>query len=171
MSSNLLKPVALSALLALAGCGFTPLYGGDAGATAAAQLDTVAVQNIPERPGQILRESLQTQFYVAGAPVQERYALSVTYTVTPSAIGILEDTASTRTRYTAKAMWTLSPIGTPAQVLAKGTATAMNAEDVIDQQYFAADLQTNTVNQQLADEIATDITAQLTAWFRTHPQA
>src|SRR5579862_3106634 len=92
LSSNP-RRFALLALLALSGCGFTPLYGGDAGGDASAQLGEVAVNNIPERPGQMLRISLETKLHVNGAPVTELYALSVSYGIVTSDIGVLQDSS------------------------------------------------------------------------------
>jgi LPS-assembly lipoprotein len=157
-------------LFALAGCGFTPLYGQGGSGGVAQRLDTVAVGNIPERPGQMLRESLETQLHTAGAPDRELYSLAVTYTINTAGIGVQQDTASTRNRLTATANWVLSPIGGGAP-LATGTATTENAANVIDQQYFALTLETSTINQQLADTIAAQITSQVAAYFNTHPGA
>ncbi|MBU6418779.1 MAG: hypothetical protein KGQ79_03530 [Proteobacteria bacterium] len=165
------KSFAAFALLALSGCGFAPLYGGAQGQAATAGLDTVQVQNIPNRTGQMLRETLQQQLYTDGAPTTELYSLSVSYTINQNLIGIQEDSSSTRDRFNATAIWKLTPIGNPNQVLASGNATAMDALNVIDQQYFASNLETETVNQQLANEIAGQITTQLAAWFRAHPSS
>ena len=147
------------------------MYGGDDGATASAKLDEVDVRNIPERPGQLLRQSLETQLHAAGAPSSELYALNVTYSVTSIGIGVQEDTSVTRNRFTATAKWTLTPIGDPSKTLASGMTTAMDAENIIDQQYFALTLESETVNRQLADMVAAQITAQVAAWFRAHPDA
>ncbi len=166
MSLNL-KPLPL--LLALAGCGFTPLYGGTD--NVAGKLDTVAVQNIPERSGQVLRLSLETQLHTAGAPTAELYSLNVSYTVAESAIGVLQDTATTRNRLTASASWSLAPIGNPGTPLASGNVTTETAENIIDQQYFALTLEDTTVNQELADQIAAQITDQVAAYFKTHPES
>lgn len=165
------KLLALVSLLGLAGCGFAPLYGGDAGADASARLDEVAVQNIPERPGQILRLSLETKLHADGAPQAELYALTVSYFVGTSGIGVEQDSAATRNRMSATAIWTLTPIGNPGQALLRGTATAQDAANIIDQQYFALDLENDTINQHLADTVAGEITTQIGAWFRAHPNA
>ncbi len=158
-------------MLALAGCGFTPLYGGGKGQATSARLDEVAVQTIPDRTGQLLRQSLQVKLHAAGAPVTELYTLKVSYDIAQSAIGVLEDTATTRNRFVAHASWTLAPIGAPDKPLVTGEATAMDADNVIDQQYFAVSLETETVDRQLADEISAQIASQLAVWFRTHPDA
>lgn len=159
------------AALSLSGCGFTPLYGGPQGTNASAALETVQVQNIPDRTGQILRLTLQQNLYRNGPPVQALYLLSVGYSISATGEGIQADSSTTRTRFTATAQWSLSPIGQPSRILTSGGATAMNAINVIDQQYFAGTLETQTVNQQLANEISTQITAQLMAWFRVHPSS
>ncbi len=165
------KLAAFAALLILAGCGFSPLYGGGAGGETSAQLGQIAVSNIPERPGQMLRISLQTQLHAGGAPVTEIYALNVNYSIATTDLGVLQDTATTRFQLTATAKWTLTPIGDPQHPLASGTATGMDAGNIIDQQYFAVDMETDTMNQHLADTIAAQITSELAAWFHAHPNA
>ncbi len=168
MSSNLKF---LPLLLALASCGFTPLYGTADNTSVATQLDTVEVQNIPDRPGQLLRQSLQDQLYTAGAPTVQHYILNVNYSIASQGIGIQQDTAVTRNRFIATASWSLAPIGTPGAALTSGQASTEDAENVIDQQYFALTLESTTINQQLANTIAAQITAQLAAYFKTHPAA
>jgi len=173
-SSSKLKALAILASLAgLTACGFTPLYGdnGTSSPSVQQQMDTVSVGIIPDRPGQLLRQSLQDQLYVAGEPTQELYLLSVKYNIFSESIGIQQDTSSTRQRFTATASWALAPIGNPQQPLAKGLASTEDALNIIDQQYFQITLETNTINQQLADEIAAQISAQVAAYFKTHPGA
>ena len=173
MSSNR-KALACLAALSLAGCGFTPLYGNSgpaAGATVQQQMDEVAVGIIPDRTGQLLRQSLQDQLQVAGAPSQELYTLSVTYNIAEQGIGVQQDTSTTRNRFIATASWSLSPIGSPQTPLIKGQASTEDALNIIDQQYFAPTLETSTVDQQLATEIAAQISTQVAAYFKTHPDA
>lgn len=159
------------ALLALSGCGFTPLYGQSGDSSVAQKLDTVTVANIPERTGQLLRLSLETQLHTAGAPTTELYNLSVVYSIGINAIGIQADSSYTRNRYIASANWRLTPIGDPTTPIATGAASTEDAENIIDQQYFAVQLEADTVNQQLADMIASQITSQVAAYFKTHPNS
>ncbi len=166
MSLNLKAPLLL---LALSACGFTPLYGGDS--APAARLDMVHIANIPERAGQVLRLTLETDMHAAGAPDVERYNLTVSYAIGETGLGVQTDTSTTRNRFNGTATWSLTPIGSPATTLVSGTATAATAENIIDQQYFAVTLENDTVNQQLADEIAAQITSQVAAYFKTHPAA
>jgi LPS-assembly lipoprotein len=169
--SRVPEALLLCCLLALTGCGFTPLYAGQAGADVQQQMDEVAVGIIPDRTGQMLRDSLEAQLQVAGAPVQQRYLLSVSYNILTEQIGLQQDTSATRNRFIATASWTLSPIGSPQQPLVKGQATTENAQNIIDEQYFAQELGANTINQQLADEIASQISSQIAAYFKIHRSA
>ena len=176
MSSNRKPRLTGLALLCLAaaslsGCGFSPLYA-NSGADGSVQnkMDEVSVGLIPDRPGQLLRQSLQTQLQTAGAPTQELYLLSVNYSIAEQDIGIQADTSSTRNRYTAVAIWSLAPIGNPQQPLTQGQATTQDALNIIDQQYFAISLETNTINQQLADEIAAQIATQVARIFQNTPE-
>lgn len=165
------KSFAALALLALSGCGFSPLYGGAQGEASSAKMQAVAVQNIPERTGQMLRLNLEQQLHTDGQPVTELYSLSVSLSINQTGEGIQEDNSNTRTRFDAHAHWRLTPIGDPEKTLASGNATAMDAMNIIDQQYFASTLETDTVNRQLTNQIAGQITTQIAAWFRTHPNS
>ncbi len=171
-SRNLPPLAALACLASLTACGFTPLYGDNSSdANVEQQMDEVSVGIIPDRPGQLLRQALQDQLQVAGAPTRQLYQLSVSYSIISQATGIQEDTSATRERFTASASWALAPIGNPQNPLAKGGASTEDALNIIDQQYFQITLETNTVNQQLANEIAAQISAQVAAYFKTHPNA
>lgn len=168
---SLRRILAAAALLALGGCGFTPLYGDSGGDQpgVAQRLDEVDVQNIPERPGQMLRDQLEDQLHAAGAPSTELYTLAVSFSVNEQNSGVQADSSVTYNRFVATAGWTLAPIGAPSATLAKGTASTEDQINVINQQYFALTLEQNTVNQQIADELAQQIDTQVAAYFRTHP--
>jgi LPS-assembly lipoprotein len=163
------KFLGLVLLAGLSGCGFAPMYGGSA--DVAGPLDEISVANIPERNGQVLRLALENQLQVAGAPVKQLYTLNVTYGVGQADIGTQQDSSATRIRFSGAASWTLTPIGNPGVTLTKGQASTLDALNIVDQQYFAATLETNTVDQQMANEIAAQITTQLGAYFKAHPQA
>ncbi len=156
-------------MLGLGGCGFAPLYGGAAGGDVAAQLEQVKIADIPDRTGQLLQQSLEAQMQIDGAPVSQLYLLSVNYNIDEQGVGIQQDTSTTRNRFVATAKWTLAPIGQPNTVLVKGQATTEDAENIIDNQYFTTELEGSTVDRQLADEIAGQITGQVAVWFRAHP--
>jgi LPS-assembly lipoprotein len=166
LSSN--RALALAALLALGGCGFAPLYGG--GEEVQASLDEVKVAPIADRPGQQLRQAIEDEMQVAGNPTQQLYLLTVNYGLNQQGIGVQADSATTRVRFIANATWRLSPIGQPGVALASGQASTEDALNVIDQQYFAQTLETNTVDGQVANEIAGQIVQQVSIYFKAHPE-
>lgn len=77
-------------LLALPGCGFHPLYGsnGPAAGPAREGLGLIAVAIIPERAGQLLRQSLQARLDHGDAPPAKRFDLAVSFSFAADAIGI-----------------------------------------------------------------------------------
>jgi len=166
------KLLAFLALTSLAGCGFSPLYG-DAGtsSTVADKLAEVQVQNIPERTGQMLRESIEQQLYANGSPTTQLYVLTVSYSIGEQGVGIQQDTSVTRNRFIATANWTLAAVGTPGVPIATGLASTEDAQNIIDQQYFALTLETTTIDQQLADQIGQQISSQVAVYFKSHPKA
>jgi LPS-assembly lipoprotein len=144
----------------LAGCGFQPVYmptaSGKPG-VAQRELAAVFVNVISDRPGQLLRQSLQERLERGATGVAQLYDLSVSYGIGGEDIAIQPDNSSTYTRLVARASWTL---------LTQGAARAADDVNVIDEQYFAADLGNEFASQRLADQVADQITLQLAAYFR-----
>lgn len=158
-------------LLALAGCGFHPLYGGGPHGTAVeSRLDEIDVGLIPNRQGQLLRQALEAELQRAGAPSYYRYHLKVDYYWSAQTLGIQADSSSTRTRYIAHAKWTLTPEGDRSRIIAKGFTQAMDAVNNIVNQNFAGTLDLGVLRHRFAKRIARQITQQLAIHFRNHPE-
>ncbi len=159
---------AILPLTALTACGFQPVYmptaSGKPG-VAQRELAAVSVGIIPDRPGQLLRQALQQRMASDGGG-QRRYDLRVTYWIAGEGVSILSDSSATRLRLTAYANWTLVSNDTAQVRLTNGQARAIDAMNVFDQQFFALDLQNETVQQRLAEQVAEQITTQLALWFR-----
>lgn len=69
---------ALLTLCLLAGCGFTPMYGSASTANkhqVQSALNNIAIENIPDREGQYLRNRLIDRFYTGGEPANPAYTL------------------------------------------------------------------------------------------------
>lgn len=158
--------VALGSAALLAGCGFQPVYmptaTGQPG-PAERELAAIHVNLIPDRPGQELRQDLQERFG-SDSGGSSRYNLSVNFSVSGEGIGILPSTIATRIRLIANATWTLTtPEGTR---ITNGSARALDGFNVLDQQYFASDMDNEVLAGQLASNIADQITMQLASYFR-----
>ena len=158
----------LMVALLLPGCGFRPLYGSDGGASGGATHDLamIDVALIPNRSGQLLRQSLQQRLYGPGddAPAKE-YQLSVSLAVAGEAIGEQADSSVTRLRQFGSANWTLKKLDPTQTFVASGLARSLDGVNIIDDQFFAADIEGETVARRMADTLAEQITIQLAAYF------
>jgi len=153
----------------LTGCGFQPVYmptaSGQAG-PAQRELAAVNVNLIPERPGQLLRQALQDRFGSDAYGTVNRYDLAVGFSIAGEGIGVQADTTVSRIRLTGTASWTLTARDAGHTLLTRGSARAMDAFNILDQQYFAADLDTEAVQKRLAQALADQIALQLAVYFR-----
>ena len=160
--------LSLGASAALTGCGFQPIYMRTAsGEPGPAQRDLAAVNVaiIPDRPGQLLRQELQARFGSDAGDTPARYRLAVSYSIAGQGINILQSSIPTRMRMIGTASWTLTAVdGGPA--VTSGSAKAVDGFDILDQQYFAADLSTEQTQKRLASQLANEITVQLAVFFR-----
>jgi hypothetical protein len=162
------RGVCVGLALTLGGCGFQPVYMPTAsGKPGAAQRDlsSVFVEIIPERPGQLLRQALQERFGDdSGTPAS--YNLRVAFGVTGEGIAIETDSIATRIRLQGTATWSLIGHDEKHTTLIKGSARALDAVNIFDSQYFAADLEVEAEEKRIAENVATQIELQLAAWFQ-----
>lgn len=164
--------VAGAMLAMVPGCGWQPVYGGArAGAPGAAQvgLSETSVALIPERSGQLLRQALQARFDRGGTGSGQRYLLAVSsFVISPESIGIQRDNTTSRVRLVGTAAWSLVALGPQRRTLTSGHIREVDGYNVIDQQYFAADLEDQMVQRRIAEAIAERITLQVAGYFRQH---
>jgi len=166
--------LALGAGAALAGCGFQPVYmptaSGEPG-PAQRELAAINVNLLPDRPGMLLRQALQERFEGAGSAVARRYDLAVNFTISGTAVGIQHDNTVTRTRLIGRASWTLAAEDLAHTKITSGSALAADAENNFDTQFFASDLENETIQKRLAEALADQITLQLASFFRKRAAA
>lgn len=160
------------ALGGLAGCAPHPLYapgafGNDtAGPSVQAQLRQVQVPLLSDRTGQVFREALQARLEGGEEPTVMRYNLAVSFNVTQVGLGIQGDSTITYVRFIATAPWSLTSQDDPDhKVLVSNTAQAADDLNSFDNQPFGQELETNVVNQRLANAIADQIVTRLAHYF------
>ena len=162
-------------LLALARCGWQPVYAtrSDGVAGPAEQgLASTSITLMPERSGQLLRQALQTRFDRAGSGAAKLYDLTAQFSVAGEAINIDQNTSiPSRLRFVGTASWSLVSRDAQRKTLTSGVARAMDGLNFYDQQFFAADMQSEAVQRRLAGAVADQITLQLAAWFNHHAAA
>ena len=155
-----------------AACGFQPVYrsaSGD-GPGPSADLAAVEVKPIYERPGQLLREALKARL-ASDTGVPHRYDLQVAFSVAGEALGVLNSTQVTRVRLTGTATWALLARDPKQTRLTAGSERIIDGIDLFENQYFAADLDSEQVQRRIAEKMATNIATRLAVWFHQHPAA
>jgi LPS-assembly lipoprotein len=128
-----------------------PTASGQAG-PAQRELAAINVGLMPDRPGMLLRQALQDRFEGTGNVVTRRYDLA--------------DNTITRTRLIGRANWTLTAQDLAHTRITSGAAHATDAENNLDTQIFASDLENEVIQKRLAEALADQIALQLAAFFR-----
>ena len=159
---------------ALAGCGFRPLYAPTASGApgpAAAEMAAIYVPVFADRPGQLLRQELQQRFEGTGTGTAKRYELVASIAVNAEAIAIQRDSSSSRVRLIGSAPWVLRTLSLDHAVLAQGTSRTLDGYNILNQQFFAADLESEVVIRRVAASLADQISTQVGAFFLRRAEA
>ncbi len=168
------------ASVGLAGCGFRPVYapGGERSAAAdpAAepglrdQLASVRVGPIGERSGQMLRRSLQRQLEGLRPGTTARYDLAASITFQAEPLGYRRDGTATRVRYPAIGTWILATAAVPPVVVDRGTVRTIDAFNIPDLQFFAADASRDEMERRLVGELGDRIALAVAVSLRRRMQ-
>jgi LPS-assembly lipoprotein len=147
-----------AALLALAGCGFTPLYG--TGTPAAGMNGQVAVDVIDGAAGFVMRERLVTRLGPADAPTH-RLAVGAEF----ETIGVALTTESVTTRFNVigRAGYALVPLagGPPVLTGEVRAITGYSSPDLPAANAFATESAERDAFRRLARMLADDIVLRL----------
>jgi LPS-assembly lipoprotein len=156
----------------LSGCGFRPVYAPRDGHVdgAQAQLATIRVALMSERSGQLVQQALQARLD-HGEALAKRYELTVNFSMNVDVIGVQQDTSYTRLRMVGNAPWTLRTLDPTKAIIISGTARSLDGLNILDQQYFEADLAGEAATRRVAEAVADQITLQLASYFARNPTA
>jgi LPS-assembly lipoprotein len=152
----------------LAGCGFHPLYATDGSDDAI--LQSIYVEIIANRNGQLLRQALQQRLEGTDSTAEKRFTLTVYLAQTTGALGIQTNSTVTRMRDVGKATWVLNHSDPPGAKVTNGAVRALDGYDVLNEQFFYQDLEEEQTQRRLADALADQIVQALATYFRTHPK-
>jgi hypothetical protein len=84
-------------------------------------------------------------------------------------LGVQPDNSTTRNRDVGTATWSLHPAGDTTRKLAGGTVRSLDGYNIIDEQYFYADLQEEQTQHRLAEALADQIVLGIALYFRKNP--
>jgi LPS-assembly lipoprotein len=161
-----------AAALTLSACGFRPLYGDTANRPAVTeQLAAVAVGPVPDRAGQIYRNSLERLLAGEGRGNPGRYRLDSAIRITETGLAINED--ATASRYNVRVAVTYRLIAPNAgenktdRLLADGTVTQINGYDQISAPYATLVSRQDAIERAL-QEAAREVHTRLAIYFDQH---
>jgi LPS-assembly lipoprotein len=156
---RLAAALALPAALALAGCGFTPMYAQPGVSNGAAHIQVVAPRG---RIGYLLGENLDDDFGRAKgeAPL---YRLDVVLTELRQPHGINANDVAQRYEFDLRVAYTLTEIAT-GKTVHTGTIFSNISYDSVSQPY-AGIAAAEDVQNRLAADAAQKVSVQVAAWL------
>ncbi len=130
------RAVLVCLLLALAACGYRPLYGerGPDNVSVADELALVRIESIPDRIGQQMYNMLRERLNPYGKPADPKYVLSVTLLETRERLFLEKDETATRTNLTLKANFVLRRVS-DGEVVATGLSRTVSSYDILSSQF------------------------------------
>ncbi|MGE4351129.1 MAG: LPS assembly lipoprotein LptE [Bdellovibrionales bacterium] len=158
------KRFVITSLLLMSACGFTPIYGSHGGQTGVVSkaLSTVAIENISDRNGQILRNKLIDRMYIHGRPQHPTSHLAISIKSTEQGLGIQKDATTTRSQVNMIATFSLRD--EDGKLLHKGKAHAVASYSKLDAQYGTLASQHDAYERALG-EIGEQIVNNLSLYF------
>ena len=150
--------------LLFSACGFSPIYAsqGSGGEPVDKALSNVAIANIADRQGQILRNHLIDRMYFSGRPVHPDATLNVTVRSTESDLGIQKDATASRRELNMWADYTLN--ADDGRQLLKGKAHSVVSFSKLDAQYGTVAAQQNATERAL-NEMGEQIVNRLSLYY------
>jgi LPS-assembly lipoprotein len=155
---------ALLTPLAVAGCGWRPLYADAETGPADAELRAIRVDPIPERVGQRLALALRRSLNPDGVATPTRYVLHTTLAVSRADLGIQSQGLGTRGRVDVTANLTLLDLKTGGQLLGTSVHTA-DSFDIVANEY-ASIVAEEDARTRAAEELRQDIVDKLTLFMQ-----
>lgn len=159
-SRNAIPRIAVAALLAaglaLAGCGFRPLYGERSAASVSApELAAIQIDTIPNREGQLVRNALLDKMQPRGPAARPLYRLQVGVAIARESLGLRTDDTATRGSLTMSAGYTLIDLASGKPVM-NANSRAVSSYNILDSD-FATVISENDAIRRTANEVSEEI--------------
>ena len=143
-------------------CGYEPIYSKNANTNK--ELLSISVQNIKNRPGQILRNSLLNQLNPERERVITKYRLIVEISESKSSLAYRKDMSATRTDLEVTVNYLLKDIKN-GQILLKQDVKSISSFDVVESVY-ATLIAEKDVREKNLKVISNDIYTNLVIFFK-----
>src|SRR5438094_10616818 len=156
--------LAFGPVLALAGCGWAPLYADRATEPADVELRAIKVDPIPDRIGQRLAWALRESFNPTGVPTPQRYRLRTLLTTARADLGIQSTGLGSRGKFDASANFTLIDIKTGTPLIAT-TSHVSESFDILANNY-ASVVAEDDARTRAVEELRRDMVTRLTLFLQ-----
>ena len=170
-SSDARRGALLAALLALAGCGFHPLYGNTTSATpinVQQRLESIRIVPSQDRMGQQLYNDLRDMLNPRGVPAKPKYVLAVQLVETQQQLLLSQqDQAATRTYLAISASYHLKVADSQTEVLS-GTVRTRTGFNLLTNEYASLIARQNA-EERSAAELADGIRQRLALYLAQAP--
>jgi LPS-assembly lipoprotein len=161
---RLLLALPLSIVVALSGCGWTPLYADRESGPADEDLRAIKVDPIPERIGQKLAWALRESFNPTGVSTPQRYRLRTLLTTARADLGIQSTGLGSRGKFDATAAFTLIDIKSGAALMAT-TSHVSESFDILANEY-ASVVAEDDARTRAVEELRRDMVTRLTLFLQ-----
>jgi LPS-assembly lipoprotein len=159
----------LAALVALSGCGLSPMYAGGGGGGPVAQgLAAVEVAPIEGKGGWLMRNALNDRLAQSGAHGAPRYRLDVLLDDKLEGLGLITNDTIGRERRTLRARYQLVDLAS-GTILLDATAGSDAGIDVVSSEYATIAAE-NTALENLSKDVSDQIVARLALTLRSGPR-
>jgi LPS-assembly lipoprotein len=155
----------LAALLALTGCGLSPMYSGGGSGAVAQGLAAVEVPPIEGKAGWLMRNALNDRLGQSGTHGAPRYRLDVVLDDKLEGLGLISDDTVGRERRTLRARYQLVDLAS-GEILLDASAGSDAGIDVVSSEYATIAAE-NTALENLSKEVADSIVARLALTLRS----
>ena len=143
-------------------CGYEPIYSKNPNTNK--ELLSISVQNIKNRPGQILRNTLLNQLNPERERVITKYRLIVEISESKTSLAYRRDMSATRTDLKVTANYLLKDIKN-GEILLKQEAKSISSFDVVESVY-ATLIAEKDVREKNLKVISNDIYTNLVIFFK-----
>jgi LPS-assembly lipoprotein len=155
--------ICIAFALALAACGFHPLYGKFGNSSADSTFRSVYIEPIPERVGYELRSKLLDLFNAPNAPAGASYRLKIELKAEEKGLAVQQNAAVTRYTYHLTARFQLVAARS-GDVLKKGVVRSLTSYNVVQSPY-ATVVADKDAQDRAAQDVAERLRTELAVYF------
>jgi LPS-assembly lipoprotein len=151
--------------LALAGCGFQPLYGrsGPEAASPLEHMAAIRIAPLPDRVGQQMHNLLRDRLNPRGQPREPAYRLDLELSESRQELGIRKDETATRANLILSARFILREFASD-RVLLEGRTSSVNSFNILTNQ-FATSFSESDARKRALRELSDSIRTRLGIYF------